>query len=140
MKVSGICLSYVERYFQAEQWKSFFFRAQITLILLLLRMLVSQRSQRSEIFSRIFSAMEFLSMCVPLSNKVIPKHQWNAFFFRAQISQILLFFRMLVLGWWKITVWERHLFHTFFCYGSFWHVSTLRKKLFSGAPVKNFFL
>ena len=138
-----MCLSYVERYFQAEQWKSFFFRAQITLILLFWECLFHRdqrwRFERYSV-SRIFSALEFVSMCVPLSKKIFPKHQWNAFFFRAQISQILLFFRILILGWSKTTVWERHLFHTFFCYGSFWHVSTLRKKLFSATPIKNFFL
>ena len=40
----------------------------------------------------------------------------------------------------KITVWEGHLFKQKFIYGSFGFVSTLRKKLFSGAPVKWIFL
>ena len=40
----------------------------------------------------------------------------------------------------KVTVWEQYLFKKFFYYGSFWYVSTLRKKVFSAAPVKHFFL
>ena len=40
----------------------------------------------------------------------------------------------------KITVWERHLFKKKFCFGSFRNVSTLRKEVFSGAPVKRVFL
>ena len=35
---------------------------------------------------------------------------------------------------------QRHLFKKIFCNGSFWYVSTLRKKVFSAAPVKFFFL
>ena len=52
-----------------------------------------------------------------------------------QITQTLLFSGMPLLERSKITVWKRHLFHKKICY-----VSTLCKKVFSGAPVKCAFL
>ena len=55
------------------------------------------------------------------------------------LTQILLFPEMLVSERSNVTVWERHLFKNNFCYGSFRYVSSLRKKLFSGASVKCFF-
>ena len=57
----------------------------------------------------------------------------------AKITQILLFSRILVLERSKITVWERHLFKKN-CYVSFKFVFNLRKKVFSGGPVKCVFL
>ena len=53
--------------FSVAQMKCFFFMAQITQILLFLGMLVLERSKitiNSETFSKIFSAMEFLGMCL----------------------------------------------------------------------------
>ena len=58
----------------------------------------------------------------------------------AQITQILLFSWMWLLERSKITVWERNLVKKKFNYGSFVVMSTLRKKVFSGAPFKYFFL
>ena len=40
----------------------------------------------------------------------------------------------------KITVQQRHLFKNIFSYGRFRYAFTLRKKVFSAAPVKWFFL
>ena len=50
-----------------------------------------------------------------------------------------MFSRILVLERSKITVWERHLFKKN-CYVSFKFVFNLRKKVFSGGPVKCVFL
>ena len=67
MYLLGICLPYVKRYFQEHQWSAFFFRAQITQIMLFSRIPVSERSnQRSQFekdtFFRIFFAMKDLYM------------------------------------------------------------------------------
>ena len=40
----------------------------------------------------------------------------------------------------KIKLGDQHLFQNFFCYGSFWYVSTLDKKVFSAAQKKHVFL
>ena len=40
----------------------------------------------------------------------------------------------------KDQTWRATPFPEFFCYGSFWYVSTLDKKVFSAAPKKHFFL
>ena len=64
----------------------------------------------------------------------------SIFLFLAQITQILLFSGRPILERRKITVWKWHLFKKIFCYESFGYVSTLRKKAFSGAPVKCYFL
>ena len=58
----------------------------------------------------------------------------------AQITQILLFSGMSVLERSKITVPERELFKYIFCYEKFRYVFTLRKEVFSEAPLKFFFL
>ena len=45
MEVFGLCLTYVERYFQEDQWIVFLFMAQVTQILLFLGMLLLERSK-----------------------------------------------------------------------------------------------
>ena len=62
----------------------------------------------------------------------------NLFSLLNNLTQILLFPVMLVSERSNVTVWERHLFKSNFCYGSFRYISTLRKMLFSGASVKCF--
>ena len=79
-------------------------------------------------------------MCLPYAKRYFEEHQRSNCFFLVKITQILLFSRILVLERSKITVWEPHLFKKKFMYGSFGFVSTLRKKVFSGAPVKCVFL
>ena len=64
-----------------------------------------QRSQfESDTFSRIFFSMEVLGMCLANVKRFFQEHQWSTFFFRAQISQILLFSRVLISNRSKITV------------------------------------
>ena len=139
LEVLGICVPYVKRYFQEHQWSAFFFRAQITQILLLSRMPVSERSKitvwERHLFQNFF-CYKFFGVCLPYIKRYFQEQQWSAFFFRAQITQIVLFSGMLVSERSKITVWEQHLFQNFFVCGWFWNVPTLRKKVFSGAPVK----
>ena len=91
-------------------------------------------------FQQKFFCMELLGMCLPYVKRYFQRHQYSAFFFMAHRTQILLFSGMLFLERSKIKFWLRQLSKKFFCYGSFRCVSTLRKKLFSGAPVKGFFL
>ena len=79
-------------------------------------------------------------MCVPYVKIYFQELNRSAFFFMAQITQILLFSGRSILEDSKITVWERHLFKKSFCYGSFRNVPTLCKEVFSGAPVKCVFL
>ena len=83
---------------------------------------------------------ECLLGCLTSVKRYFEGHQLSAFFFMAQITQILLFSGMVLLERSKITVWERHLFKKKFCYGSLEFVSALRKKVFSGAPVNFVFL
>ena len=82
--------------------------------------------------------MEVLVICLPYVKRSFQQYQWSAFVFRAQTTQILLFWRMPVSDRSKITVWEQHVFQIFFCDGNSTHVSILRKNVFSGAPVKWF--
>ena len=84
--------------------------------------------------------VEVSSLCLPYVKRYFQAHRWSAFLFMAQITQILLFSGMPVLQRSKITVWEWKLFKNKFIYGSFWFVSTLRKKIFPGAPMKYFSL
>ena len=94
MEVLVICLPYVKRCLQFHQWNILFFRAQITQILLLLGMWVWERSSsqfNSDTFSKHFFAVEVLGMCLPYVKTYFQRYQWNAYFFRAQITQILLF-------------------------------------------------
>ena len=127
-------LPYVKRYFQEHQWSAFFFRAQISQILLFSSMLVLERSKITvlgqDLFSVNFFAMKVLGICLPYVKRCFIEHQWSAFFFRAQITQILLFLRMSVSERLKMTAWEQHLFQNLFCHGSFMYVPTLRKKVF----------
>ena len=51
----------------------------------------------------------------------------------------MLFSVMKILERSKITVQQRHTFKKFFCYGSFRFLSSLREKVFSGAPANHFF-
>ena len=57
---------------------------------------------------------------------------------QARPNKILLFSEMPLSERTKITVWERHLFKKILINKSFGFVSTLRKKVFSGALVKFF--
>ena len=113
---------------------------QITQILLFSGILLLERSKitvREQHFFKkkkknYYGSFGFAST---LHKKVFQKHQLSAFYFIAQITQILLFSGILLLERSKITVRERHLFKIN-CYGSFGFASTLHKKVFSGAPVK----
>ena len=138
-----MCLPYVKRYCQRHQWNAFFFRAQITQILLFSRMSVLERSNNTvwdqHLFTKLlcYGGFRYLST---LGKEVFSGVSVNFFFFRAQISQILFVSRTLVLERSKITVWGQDLFNKLFCYESFKYLSTLREKVFYRAPVKCFFL
>ena len=94
----------------------------------------------SNTFSKFLFPLEVLGIFPTYVKRYFQEQQWSAFFFRAQVSHILLFLRMLVSDRSKIRVWKRYLFQNFSCYGSFWYVSTLRKKVYLAAPVKDLFL
>ena len=85
-------------------------------------------------------AMEVLGFCLPYVKRYFQEHQWSTFLFMDQITQILLFLLMPILQRSKITVWERYLFKNKIINWSLGFVSTLCKKVFSGAPVKYFSL
>ena len=143
MEVLRMCLPYVKRYCQRHQWNAFFFRAQITQILLFSRMSVLERSNNTvwdqHLFTKLlcYGSFRYLST---LRKEVFSGVSVNFFFFRAQISQILFVSRTLVLERSKITVWGQDLFNKLFCYERFRYLSTLREKVFYRAPVKCFFL
>ena len=81
-------------------------------------------------------SMEVSSLCLPYVKRYFQEHQLSESFFMAQITQTLLFSVIRTLKRSRIAVWELHLFKKKSCYGSFGFVSTLRKNVFSGAPVK----
>ena len=84
----GICLPYGKMCFQPHQWKVFFFRDQITQILLFSGMLVRERSQitfKNETFLK-----KFCGMCLPYLKIYFQLRLWF-FFFRAQMTQLFLF-------------------------------------------------
>ena len=85
-------------------------------------------------------AVEALCMCLPYIKRYFQERQWSVFSFMAHMSEIQLFLRKPVLERSKITVWEQHLFKKNVCYGGFRYLSTFRKKVFSRASVKFFFL
>ena len=63
-----------------------------------------QRSQlNSETFSKIFSAMQVLGMCLLYVKRYFQQYQWSAFLFMTQRTQILLFSGVKVLKRSKIT-------------------------------------
>ena len=140
--VSFRYVSYVKRYFQELQWSTFF-RVQISQIFLFSKMPVSKSSKitvwEQHLFKKHFGK-EDLGICLPYIKRYFQEHQWSAFFFWAQRTQILLFSRMLVSERSNIKVWERHIFQNFSCYGNFRYLSIFHKKVSSGAPVRCFFL
>ena len=94
---------------------------------------------KRHLFKKEF-VMEVLGFCLPYVKRFFQEHQWSSFLFMAQITQILLFYGMLDFQRSKITVWGWKVFKKKFIYGSFWFVSILCKKVFSGAPMKCFSL
>ena len=72
MEVLGIRLPYLKRYFR--WWSVFFFRAQITLVLLFWRMLVA-KDQRSQLnkntFSKSFLAMNIFGTCLHYEKDIL---------------------------------------------------------------------
>ena len=117
MEVLGICLPYVKMYFQEHHLSTFFFMGQITQILLFSGILLLERSKitvREQHFFKKKIVMEVLGLHLPYIKRYFQKHQLSAFYFMAQITQILLFLGMLLLERSKITVWEWCLFKTRF--------------------------
>ena len=84
-------------------------------------------------------SMEVSSLCLPYGKSYFQEHQWSAFLFTAEITEILLFSGMRLLERSKIIVWERHLWKTNLQWKS-WVVSALRIKVFSRGLVKCFSL
>ena len=94
-----ICLPYVKRYFKSTS-EILSSSGLKELRFCCFQECWFQRDQRPKFenntFSRIFSAIEVLGMCLPCVKRYFQEHQWSAFFSRAQIPQILLLARMLV--------------------------------------------
>ena len=143
MEVLPMCLPYVKRYFQEHQWNGFFFRAQMSQILLFSGIAVSER-WKITVWEQHLSKKKFWYECFrylsTLRKKDFQEHQWSAFFFRSQITHILMFSGMPVSERSKITVWEQQLSKNIFYYVRFMYVSTLQKKIFLAAPMEYFFL
>ena len=74
---------------------------------------IKNHSQRTTLFQKKI-VMEVLGLHLPYIKRYFQKHQLSAFYFMAQITQILLFLGMLLLERSKITVWEWCLFKTRF--------------------------
>ena len=99
MEVFRICLPYVKRYFQSHQWKLFFFRSQTTQILLFLGMSVWERSKITVYLSKNIFCYGGFRCVSTLRKNVFSAKLVDFLYFRAQITQILLF--------WGMPVWER---------------------------------
>ena len=140
--VSFRYVSYVKRYFQ--ELHEVLFLGPKYLRFFCFRKCRFPRVQRLQFESNTFSEKIFgkenLRICLPYVKRYFQEHQWSAFFFWAQKTQILLFSRMLVSERSNIKVWERHIFQNFSCYGNFRYLSIFHKKVSSGAPVRCFFL
>ena len=74
---------------------------------------VLQRSKitvsERQLFKETF-AMKVLGMGLSCLKRYLQEHQWSAFFFMAQMTQILLFSGMSVSQRSKITVWVQQIF------------------------------
>ena len=119
----------------------FFWMNQITQILLFSRMTVLLRSKSTVWEGNLFKKNWYGSFgfVSTLCKKLFPEALIKCFSLYGSNNSDFIVFRMLVLQRSKITVWEQKLFKNKFVYGSFWFLSTLRKKVFSRAPVKCFF-
>ena len=103
----------------------------------------------NDTFSKDFTAMQVLGMCLPYLKRYFQPYKWNVCLFRAQITQILLFLLLLkLLRFWVISKKNCGLgeikshsltttaFQKSFCCERFRYMSTLRKKVISAAPLK----
>ena len=107
MEVLGLHLPYIKMYFQEHHVSTFLFMGQITQILLFSGILLLERSKitvREQHFFKKKIVMEVLGLHLPYIKRYFQKHQLSAFYFMAQITQILLFLGMLLLERSKITV------------------------------------
>ena len=94
MEVLGMCLPYVKRYFKRTSEVLF------SLWLKSLRFCWFQechRDQGSQFQKKKKNAIEVLSMCLAWVKRYFEENQLTAFFFMAQITQILLFSGMPIL-------------------------------------------
>ena len=135
-------LLYVKIYFQQLQWMCFFLFFSKTIRIPLfsrskrrLKIIVQQQ----HIFKKSFyyGTIRYVSK---LHKTVFSGGQVKCVFLYGSNNSGSACSGMTVWHKSKITVWEGHLFKQKFIYGSFGFVSTLRKKVFSGAPVKWIFL
>ena len=106
MKVLGICLPYVKRYFQEHQLSVFFSMDQITQILLFSEMPLLERFKITVREQHIFkkkNCYESFRFASTLREKIFSRATVNCFSM-AQITQILFLFGMPPLERSKITV------------------------------------
>ena len=97
----------------------------------------------NDTFSKMFSAMKVLVMCLPYVKRCFQSHQWHFLLFSTQITQIVLFWR--TPGWERstATVWEQYNFQKFFEYWFFWQVFNFCEKVLgkvSMPPISGCFL
>ena len=131
MEVLGISRPYLKEYFQEHQSSAFFFISK-TKTLLFSGMLVLERAKicwEGYLFKNNFT-MELLGMCLPYVKRYFQEYQWSAFFFIAQIAEILSFIGMLGLENSRITVWAQLIFWKFFNHKLFFWRSNFHKKVF----------
>ena len=139
----NLCLLYGKRYFQEHKWSAFLSMAQITQILLFSGAPLLKRSiiivRERHLFKKHICRGSFRYVST-LREKVYSRAPVRcfAFFFIAQITQILLFSGIAPLERSKIIVWEWHILKKEIFYEIFRQMPTLRKKVFSRAPVKCF--
>ena len=100
---------------------------------------IKDHSLRARYYQKTF-AMQVLGMCLSYEKSGFQEHQWSAFLFMAQLTQILFVFRSLAFGDIKDHSLRTTLFQQKNLYGGFEIVSTLCEKVFSRAPLKWFSL
>ena len=100
---------------------------------------IKDYSLRTTLFQKQMCYGRF-SFASTLRKKVISWEPVKCVFLHGSNNSDSVFLVMSTLQWSKITVWERPLFKKQIINGSFEFGSTLREKVFSGAPVKCFTL
>ena len=124
MEVLRLCIPYIKRYFQKQQWSAFLFIAEINQILL-------------------FSGMQFLerSKVTVVKRHFLKKSLLWKFYVFAYLTSKSIFKRYGRFAEIKNSSFRARSFQQKNnCYGSFRYVSFLRIKVFSGAPVRCFSL
>ena len=143
MEVLRLCIPYIKRYFQKQQWSAFLFIAEINQILLFSGMQFLERSKITVVKRHFFKKTCYGSfMYLPtLRQKVSSRAPVKRFsLYDSNYSDSLAFGNGRFAEIKNNSFRARSFQEENNCYGSFRYVSFLQIKVFSGAPVRCFSL